>query len=108
MSQPQISGSLARVLADAETRAEQMGDLPVRNWQTGGWPRGAEKLSGILLKDTILRKNYYCASCPIGCGRDVAIADGPYAGVFGAGPEYETLGLLGGCCMVADLNAVRK
>ena len=86
--------------------AEQMGDLPVRNWQTGNWPQGAEKLSGILLRDTILRKNYYCTSCPIGCGRDVEIADGPYAGVAGAGPEYETLGLLGGCCMVADLNAV--
>ncbi len=85
--------------------AEQMGDLPVRNWGTGGWPE-AEKLSGLVMADTILRKNYYCASCPIGCGRDIAIKDGPYAGVSGAGPEYETLGLLGGSCMVSDLEAV--
>lgn len=85
--------------------AEQIGDLPLRNWSAGGWAE-AGKLSGILLRDTILRKNYYCASCPIGCGRDVEIADGPYAGVSGAGPEYETLGLLGASCMVSDLNAV--
>jgi len=85
--------------------AEQMGDLPLRNWSMGGWAE-AERLSGVLMRDTILRRNYYCAACPIGCGRVVEITEGPYAGVRGAGPEYETLGMLGACCLVSDLEAV--
>lgn len=85
--------------------AEKMGDMPVRNWSRGDWP-AAEKISGQRLADTILRKRYYCGSCPIGCGRDVEIKEGRWAGVKGAGPEYETLGMLGGSCQVEDLEAI--
>lgn len=85
--------------------AEKMGDMPVKNWLRGDWP-AAEKISGQKLADTILRKNYYCGACPVGCGRDVEIKDGRWAGVSGAGPEYETLGMLGGACMVEDLEAI--
>lgn len=85
--------------------AEKMGDMPVRNWSRGDWP-AAEKISGQILADTILRKNYYCGSCPVGCGRDVEIKEGRWAGVKGAGPEYETLGMLGGSCLVEDLEAI--
>lgn len=85
--------------------AEKLGDLPLANWSRGGWPE-AEKISGQRLAETILTGRYYCGSCPIGCGRDVAITEGPYAGVVGAGPEYETLGMLGSACLVSDLEAV--
>lgn len=91
--------------AGGTSAAEKMGDLPVQNWRRGNWPN-AENLSGQLMADTILKKNYYCASCPIGCGRDVEISSGRWAGVRGAGPEYETLGLMGGACLVDDLEAV--
>jgi aldehyde:ferredoxin oxidoreductase len=85
--------------------ANKTGDLPVKNWSRGDWDE-AENISGQRMAETILTKSYFCASCPIGCGRDVAITEGPYAGVEGAGPEYETLGMLGSSCMVDDLEAV--
>ncbi len=91
--------------AGGTAAAEKMGDLPVQNWRRGNWP-DAEKISGQVMADTILKKNYYCASCPIGCGRDVEISEGRWAGVKGAGPEYETLGLMGGSCLVSDLEAI--
>lgn len=85
--------------------AAKMGDMPIKNWSRGDWPQ-AEDISGQRLADTILRKKYYCGSCPVGCGRDVEIKEGRWAGVSGAGPEYETLGMLGGSCMVGDLEAI--
>ncbi|NPV44955.1 MAG: aldehyde ferredoxin oxidoreductase, partial [Firmicutes bacterium] len=85
--------------------SEIIGDLPIKNWKQGGW-EDAEKISGQKMAETILRKRYYCGSCPIGCGRDVEIKEGPYKGVDGAGPEYETLGMLGSCCLINDLEAV--
>ena len=91
--------------AGGTAAAEKMGDLPVQNWRRGNWP-DAEKITGQVMADTILKKNYYCGSCPIGCGRDVEIKEGRWAGVRGAGPEYETLGLMGGSCLVNDLEAI--
>ena len=91
--------------AGGTAAAEKMGDLPVQNWRRGNWP-DAEKISGQVMADTIFKKSYYCASCPIGCGRDVEITSGRWAGVKGAGPEYETLGLMGGSCLVNDLEAI--
>ena len=85
--------------------ANQLGDLPVKNWSRGDF-EGADLISGQKMAETILRGSYFCASCPIGCGRDVSVTEGPYAGVRGAGPEYETLGMLGSSCMVNDLDAI--
>ena len=86
--------------------AEHTGDLPVQNWRKGKWEEGAERLSGQTMARRILKKRYYCSSCIVGCGREVHVAEGPYSGVAGAGPEYETLGMLGACCMVDDLEAI--
>jgi aldehyde:ferredoxin oxidoreductase len=58
------------------------------------------------MAETILTGRYYCGSCPIGCGRIVEVKEGPFAGVRGAGPEYESIGMLGACCLVSDLEAV--
>jgi len=85
--------------------AEEMGDLPIKNWKQGNW-KDVEKISGFLMAETILKRRYYCGSCSIGCGREVEINKGAYVGVKGAGPEYETLGMLGSCCLINDLEAV--
>ncbi len=77
--------------AGGTAAAEKMGDLPVQNWRRGNWP-DAEKITGQVMADTILTKNYYCASCPIGCGRDVEIKSGRWAGVKGAGRNMKRLG----------------
>ncbi len=88
--------------------SEAIGDLAIQNWRRGAWRAGAEKLSGERMAETILRGHYFCKACTIGCGREIEIAEGPYAGVKGAGPEYETLGGLGAMCLVDDLQAVAK
>ena len=85
---------------------EQTGDFPVKNWQLGQWEEGAAKISGPAMKETINKKNYYCAGCVVGCGRHVLVEEGPYAPVKGGGPEYETLGLIGGSCLIDNLEAI--
>ncbi len=90
------------------TTLEELGDLPVRNWKQGSWKEGAEKLSGVTMAKSILKGRYFCGACIVGCGRAVAIDHGEYAGVEGAGPEYETMALFGSNILVDDLGAVAK
>lgn len=85
---------------------ESYGNFPVKNWAVGRWAEGAEKISGQKMAETILVGNYRCKNCIIGCGRKVKIESGLYAGVDGAGPEYETLGTLGSLCLIDNLEAI--
>ena len=86
---------------------EAMGTLPIQNWKfVGRWEEGAAKISGFTLTDTLLSGRYFCDACILGCGRKVKIDKGPYAGLEGSGPEYETLALLGSNCLIDDLEAL--
>lgn len=85
---------------------EEIGDLPIKNWRQGKWEDGAKKLSGQILLETIFSGNYHCPACPIGCGKEVKIREGKYAGVDGAAAEYETIATLGSLCLVDNLEAV--
>jgi len=88
---------------------EALGSLPLQNWKyQGRWEQAAAKIAGPAMTEKILTGNYYCEKCVIGCGRRVKIDRGPYAGVEGAGPEYETMAFLGSLCLVDDLEAVAK
>lgn len=85
-----------------------LGDFPLKNWQERSWEE-IEHLSGSRLAETVLTGRYHCAGCPIGCGRVVRINEGPYqTTVQAGGPEYETMGSLGGNLLVSDLKAVSK
>ena len=81
-----------------------MGDLPVKNWSAGSFD--ISDITGQHMAETILVKRYFCGQCVIGCGRTIQITSGPYACEEGAGPEYETLGMLGANCLVGDLEAI--
>ncbi|MBM4305797.1 MAG: aldehyde ferredoxin oxidoreductase family protein [Deltaproteobacteria bacterium] len=86
---------------------ESMGTLPIQNWKfIGRWEESAEKINGFTLSETLLTGRYFCDACILGCGRKVKVEQGPYAGVDGAGPEYETLALLGSNCLIDDLEAL--
>ena len=85
---------------------EVVGDLPLKNWTLGNWKEGAAATSGQRIAETILTGHTRCFACPIGCGLEIEINDGPYAGVRGHGPEYETLAGFGGNCLCDDLNAI--
>jgi aldehyde:ferredoxin oxidoreductase len=86
---------------------EAMGTLPLQNWKfVGRWEESAEKINGFTMSETVLTGRYFCNACVLGCGRVVKIDKGPYAGVDGAGPEYETLALLGSSCLIDNLEAI--
>jgi aldehyde:ferredoxin oxidoreductase len=88
---------------------EALGSLPLQNWKfQGRWEQGAVKIAGPAMTEKILTGIYHCERCVIGCGRRVKIDKGPYAGVEGGGPEYETVALLGSLCLVDDLEAIAK
>jgi aldehyde:ferredoxin oxidoreductase len=87
---------------------ELTGDLPLKNWTLGSWKEEAARISGQRIAETIFERHTHCFACPIGCGKTVNIEDGPYAGVYGHGPEYETLAGFGGNCQCDDLNAIAQ
>lgn len=81
------------------------GGLPTRNFQDGAF-EGAEKITGATMTETILVERDNCFACPIYCKRVVKV-EGRYAvdPVYG-GPEYETVGAIGSCCGIDDLEAI--
>jgi aldehyde:ferredoxin oxidoreductase len=83
--------------------AEQNGDLPLKNWSLGSWPEEVKSITGEAMAETILTGNWGCVACPIRCGREVAFDD-----IHGAGPEYETIGMLGSNCLINDLKAIGR
>ena len=87
---------------------ELTGDLPLKNWSEGSWKEETARISGQRIAETIFARHTHCFACPIGCGKTVKIDDGPYAGVYGHGPEYETLAGFGGNCQCDDLNAIAR
>ncbi len=85
------------------TAVELYGDLPVKNWQLGAWPEGAEKITGQTVQPVYLDKHYACYACPTRCGK---IYRHEEKELYGHGPEYETLGMLGANCLNDDAEAI--
>ncbi len=69
---------------------EAYGDLPLKNWRLGTWPK-AKELTGSVLYEKYLIRHTHCFSCPIGCGKEVEVPEGPYQTPRGEGVEYETM-----------------
>lgn len=84
-----------------------MGDVPVKNWQAGEWD-GAEKISGTVFSEKHLVGTRTCFACPVGCKREVEVAEGRFRTPTGAGPEYETVGAFGTMCLIDDSAAICK
>lgn len=87
---------------------EALGDVPIKNWMVDSWPDGARKLSGQYMAKTILKRPITCFACPIACKREIEIKSGPYAGVSGKGPEYETCASFGTLLLIDDIEVVAK
>jgi len=84
---------------------EAVGALPIKNYLLSHW-EGAKKISGPTMVASYLDKHYGCFSCPIRCGKDVKVSEGPYAGLVGHGPEYESLSALGSLLFNDDLKSI--
>lgn len=86
---------------------DALGDLPINNWRDGNFPTHMN-ISGQRIGETIWVRHTFCHACPIGCGKEVELKEGPYAGTWGEGPEYETLALIGANLKIDDLQYVVK
>ena len=71
--------------------ANRGGFLPTRNYTQGTFEH-ADKVSGERLAEEYNVKGRGCFACTIPCSRIYTIRDGPFKGVHGEGPEYESLG----------------
>jgi aldehyde:ferredoxin oxidoreductase len=73
------------------------GGFPTRNWQTGVFPE-LEEINAQALSEKVLIEPMGCFACPLRCGRRSEIRKGKYQGTKGEGPEFESVGTLGGSC----------
>ncbi len=87
---------------------EVLGDLPVKYWSMGSWPEGARRISGQTMAKTMLKGVKACFTCPIACSRLIEVGEGPYAPLYGKGPEYETIAALGSLCLIDSLEAIAE
>lgn len=86
----------------------EYGDVPIKYFTRGEWAEGERKINGEAMAKTILHKQYACYRCLVACGREIKVSSGRYAGLAGAGPEYETCAAFGLLCMNDDLGAIAK
>jgi len=84
----------------------EMGIFPTRNYQSGRF-EGADKINGPALNASFLIRPGACYRCPIACNRITKVDAPGYEGE-GEGPEYESIGALGGACGVDNLAAITK
>jgi aldehyde:ferredoxin oxidoreductase len=71
--------------------ADSAGFLPTRHYTAGTFER-AEEVSGERLAEEFNVKGRGCFACTIPCSRFYVVREGPFAGLYGEGPEYEALG----------------
>ncbi|MBU1671879.1 MAG: aldehyde ferredoxin oxidoreductase family protein [Actinobacteria bacterium] len=85
-----------------------LGDVPIKNWQLGEWDEGISMINGPTYSDDILVRGYACWACPIGCKRVIKIDEELYKVEEGAGPEYETIVMLGANLFNSNLASIAK
>ncbi len=84
------------------------GDVPIKNWSVGEWLDALDTLNSFYYNDNILVKVIGCYACPVRCKRVVKVGEGPFAMQEHAGPEYETVCMMGTNLMNPSLEAVAK
>ena len=84
------------------------GDVPVKNWSVGEWMDALDTLNSFYYNDNILVKTIGCYASTVRCKLVVKVDEGPYAMLEHAGPEYETVCLMGTNLMNPSLEAVAK
>ena len=89
--------------------SEEAGDMPIKYWSGDTWKEGAEKIGAPNYTEVLDAKPWPCKFCVVGCHRKVKVEEpAKYVVEEGAGPEYETLGMFGTCCLVDDVKAIAK
>lgn len=82
-------------------------NTPKKYWEGYSWIDEAETMTSAMYNDELNVKPEPCLYCPLACHRHVSVHDEKYD-IEGAGPEYETLAMLGANVLVNELKAVAK
>ncbi|MEM1589464.1 MAG: aldehyde ferredoxin oxidoreductase family protein [Candidatus Bathyarchaeia archaeon] len=82
--------------------------FPSRNFKYGHIENVTPLTGQNLVEKGYLLRRVGCFSCTTSCHRFVQAKEGPYAGTFTGGPEYETFAALGSQTWVLDTDAVIK
>jgi aldehyde:ferredoxin oxidoreductase len=88
--------------------------IPVQNkvgaFPTKYWTRGTcdnwQNLTMEALREKCNVRSHACSRCFIACGKVSEVLEGRYKGIKIEGPEYETVGVFGGLCLVDDITAI--
>lgn len=91
----------------APTTFEKIGNLPLKYWVGETWGKSA-RIAAPYYNEILHTKATFCANCPYGCHRHIKLEEPEEYAVEGAGPEYETLGMMGGAFLCSDLPAIAK
>jgi len=84
----------------------EAGVYPIKNYQEVRSSE-ARRLSAEELRKHYLIKDVACSTpCPVRCSKYYGVKDGPRAGAFSEGPEYETLYSFGGMIGNYDLASI--
>ncbi|UCC87857.1 MAG: aldehyde ferredoxin oxidoreductase family protein [Anaerolineales bacterium] len=83
----------------------KLGFWATRNFTTGYFEK-ADRLSGARLKEELYMGDNSCYACSVACAKISPVTKGPFAGTAIEGAEFETVGLLGANCGVADPAAI--
>jgi len=83
------------------------GILPTYNFNTTVFPH-ADNIDGVHMKEAIVTGNKGCFGCPMLCGKQARVREGPYKGTEVEGPEYELQALMGSNCGITNIEAVAK
>jgi len=84
-----------------------LGMYPAYNFREGVSDE-IDKITGETMTKTILIRRDTCPACPVRCRRVVKV-EGKYANeVKYGGPEFETIGSLGACCGIYNLEVIVK
>ena len=83
---------------------DEVGALPTRNFETGVFEEGAN-LYGEVMRQKIVVTDKGCFACPSPCGK---YSYSKKHDIWVEGPEYETIGMLGSNCGLADIEDVAQ
>jgi aldehyde:ferredoxin oxidoreductase len=81
--------------------------LGTKHHQAANW-EDADKLDPAFFHRNHRIKMLGCYSCPVQCMPRFRVKSGSAAGLYGEGPEFETIASFGSICLNTDLNSILK
>ena len=105
---PDVESTIKEGTPSTVNLSQGAGLLPTKNFQTGVFPQADQINTDALFSKILVKHTTTCFSCAIGCRNITKVRDGPYAGLEGEGPEYETLAMCGSNLGIGDIRVIMK